>query len=520
MFKALKPPGYVTASVVISIGGFLNGFDTGSIGPVTEMPHYLSLFGPLTPQMRGFTVSLIMLAGALPSVFAGQLADRFGRLHVVLMGALVFTLGTVLEASSYGLPMFLVGRGLSGLGQGLWLGTVSVYICEIAPSARRGMLVSMPQLNAAAGVCLGYFTCYGSLHMDSSLSWRLPYIISSILGLVLASSCLFLPDSPRWLIQHEYRQQAMRNLERLNFNQAEAEKDVLRPIEQAHVQTSTVEGFMMIFRREYRKKTLLALVVLGMVQMSGIDGVLYYAPTLFTQAGLPDQTAAFLASGVSAILMLAISVPALIFADKWGRRTSMITGGIGLSSCMLLIGSFYASSSVHPYGVARWVVVVLIFAFALIFCFTWGVVGKIYASEIQPAQTRAAANCVAQGLGFFTNWFVGFFTPIFLANSSFGAYFLFGFIALATVAVLAVYMPETRGIPLESIQEAFDRPVMKSWAHHIRRLFSRSTLDPSRDQGIELSSMPSTPAPEPILVPSVELGSTAHALGTNDARLV
>lgn len=126
-----------------------------------------------------------------------------------------------------------------------------------------------------------------------------------------------------------------------------------------------------------------------------------YAPTLFEQAGLPEQTAGFLASGVSAILMCAITVPAVLLADKIPRRTSVISGGILLTSCMFLMGILYASSSVHQgYGAARWVVVTSIFVFALTYCFTWAVVMKIYASEIQPAKTRASANSVAQGMGF------------------------------------------------------------------------------------------------------------------------
>jgi len=98
--------------------------------------------------------------------------------------------------------------------------------------------------------------------------------------------------------------------------------------------------------------------------------------------------------------MLAISVPAFLLADKWGRRTSAITGGLALSGCMMLIGTLYALKVVHQYGFARWVVIVSVFAFGLIYCATWGIVGKIYASEIQPGHTRAAANSVAQGLGF------------------------------------------------------------------------------------------------------------------------
>ena len=133
-----------------------------------------------------------------------------------------------------------------------------------------------------------------------------------------------------------------------------------------------------------------------------------YAPVLFSQAGLSSSTASFLASGLSAILMLAISIPAFLLADKWGRRTSAITGGIFLGTIMLLIGTLYAAGVVHPYGVARWVVIASVFAFGLTYCATWGIVGKIYASEIQPSNTRAAANSIAQGLAFVSVCFGGF----------------------------------------------------------------------------------------------------------------
>jgi len=98
--------------------------------------------------------------------------------------------------------------------------------------------------------------------------------------------------------------------------------------------------------------------------------------------------------------MLVVSVPAFLFVDKWGRRTSAIAGGVTLSGCMFLMGTLYAAGAVHPYGVARWVAIIAVFVFGLTYCATWGIVGKIYASEIQPGHTRAAANCVAQGLNY------------------------------------------------------------------------------------------------------------------------
>ena len=149
------------------------------------------------------------------------------------------------------------------------------YITEIAPRAQRGMLVSVSQFLTVTGICAGYFTCYGSIHIDSPMSYRLPFVIESICGGILAISCFFLPPSPRWLLLHDRRAEALRALERLNIERAEAEKDILQPERQRQERTSTWKGFVGLFQRQYRLRTILGLFVLGMVQFSGIDGVLY-----------------------------------------------------------------------------------------------------------------------------------------------------------------------------------------------------------------------------------------------------
>jgi MFS family permease len=199
--------------------------------------------------------------------------------------------------------------------------------------------------------------------------------------------------------------------------------------------------------------------------------------------------------------MLVVSLPALLMADKWGRRTSAISGGVGLSGCMLLIGSLYAANAVHSEGAARWVVIVAVFAFGLIYCGTWGIVGKIYASEIQPSHTRGAANCAAMGLSHFTNWLVAMLTPILLESSSHAAYFLFGGLALANTLILTAYMPETKGRSLEDIQEAFQRPSLESATSALRRFVGLGRVERRRPggrsqevEGVELERIDAQPA--------------------------
>jgi len=122
----LSPPSSIQPKIHYLL--CFHSYDTGSIGAVTEMPYFATSIGELSPFLRGFTVSLIMLTGGFPSFFAGQLADRFGRLAIVAAGALVFTIGAVLEGAANKLGMFLAGRALCGIGEGLWLSNVSVYV--------------------------------------------------------------------------------------------------------------------------------------------------------------------------------------------------------------------------------------------------------------------------------------------------------------------------------------------------------------------------------------------------------
>ena len=177
---------------------------------------------------------------------------------------------------------------------------------------------------------------------------------------------------------------------------------------------------------------------------------------LFQQAGIGSAEATFLASGISAITIFVFTILAVYLVDRWGRRASTIYGGVVVAFCMTLMGLLYATNSVHAtYGGARWVVIITIFVFAIVYSMTWAIGMKLFASEIQPVATRATATSLAQAANCITNFFVAFITPVLLARSSSGIYFLFGGASFLTVAVCIIYMPETKGRDLETIGETF-----------------------------------------------------------------
>jgi MFS family permease len=124
-----RPPGYVIASILCSLGGFLFGHDTGIIGPVTVMDDFTKYVGNPSPTIHGLIVSSILIPAAISSFFAGKLADRLGRTRGIAIGSFIFGLGAAIEAAAVHIGMFVVGRIVAGVGEGLYLGTLVVYVC-------------------------------------------------------------------------------------------------------------------------------------------------------------------------------------------------------------------------------------------------------------------------------------------------------------------------------------------------------------------------------------------------------
>lgn len=267
-------PNYAAASVALSIGGLLSGFDSGCIGSVVHMEQFTASMGHISATVTGITVSMILLTGIFPALFAGRLADKHGRLRVIFPGAILFGVGALFQMSSTHLAQFILGRAVSGIGQGIFLPNISVYISEIAPSQRRGRLVSLPQFMATLGICVGYFTGYCSNFIGSSAAWRAPYAIQVAISAMLAFACRSLSESPRWLLLWGRTQEALTALTLLDFDMEEARRDFLNaPQEQPSL--SNRDSLLLPFRGPYRSRTLLALFFVSMIQLSGIDAIIY-----------------------------------------------------------------------------------------------------------------------------------------------------------------------------------------------------------------------------------------------------
>lgn len=372
------------------------------------MDQFQATMGPISSTIRGVIVSSILPTGALAALVAGILADRYGRKHLILSGAIIYGIGAAIECASMVLGIFIFGRLVKGVGQGLFLSTVYVQVSEISPARTRGTMTSLPQFLIVCGLVLGFFMSYGTSRLPTTAAWRLPIGVASFLAFAFAAINVLTPPSPRWLLAKGHIAQARAVVATLGLDEAE-QREMMDSSAKSALEyapdESVLEGLKQMFRAfgeafeaPFRARTAFGCFIMFVQQMVGIDGVLFYAPVLFRQAGLSGGSSAnFLASGVSSLVILATTIPATVWADKWGRRTSSLVGGTCITILMLLMGSMYAAGLVHPgHGAGRWVVIVGIYLFAIAFNGTWALAFRTYLVESLPRKTRSSASALAQ----------------------------------------------------------------------------------------------------------------------------
>lgn len=271
-----------------SLAGLLYGLDIGSIGPITEMPQFRDSVGQLSDIVQGIYVSCILLFAAISSFGNGYLADRFSRKYTILLGAVLAALGAMLSASVSNLAALFVARGLYGIGIGLGLSTTTVYLVEIAPASKRGLVACMSQLLITIGIAVAYFTAYASVQLSGSIAWRIPFIVQACIGVILAVGLLFVPFSPRWLMQKGREAEALETLRKLrNVNVGDGAGMVIVNRELAEIRndiqfdqrtqrsTSYIEIFHKVaplhtLTQPVLRPTLLSLFVMGFQQLTGV----------------------------------------------------------------------------------------------------------------------------------------------------------------------------------------------------------------------------------------------------------
>lgn len=426
---------------VAALGGFLFGFDTAVISGVEKSIQGL---WQLSDVAHGFTVSAALWGTVLGSLVAGWPAEKFGRRRVLQLIGLLYLVTSLVTALTSSWTAFVMFRFLGGIGVGASSVVGPMYISEIAPAARRGRLVALFQFNVVCGILVAFLSNY-LLYDLGEMAWRWMLGVQALPSFVFLVLVFFVPESPRWLLKAKRDQEAEKVLGEIG---EENPRDAA-----LRIRTSLKEGARVgresLFVPAYRKPIFLAVALAMFNQLAGINAIMYYAPRIFELTGLAKD-ASLLQSTSIGLTNLLFTLLAISAIDKFGRKTLMIIGSLGMIVTLGLVSYTFFAKDFSGLNVMFYLI-----GFIAFFAFSQGSVIWVYISEIFPNQVRAKG----QTLGSFTHWImaalISWAFPILMERSAMGGAYAFAFFSAMMVMQLFFawrMMPETKGQSLEQIQ--------------------------------------------------------------------
>ncbi|KAL1963326.1 hypothetical protein VTN77DRAFT_8447 [Rasamsonia byssochlamydoides] len=461
-------------------GGTLFGMDTGIIGGVLTLPDFKKEFGldgldAVAQANLSANLVTVMQAGAFAgALLANPLADRFGRKPGLLLVSVFAFIGGLLQAFAYGhLSCFYIGRFVEGLGLGGATMLAPTYVSENSPRGIRGLLIGFYQLFETMGAMIAFFIDYGSLlHIQGHGSWMVPLAMQSLPPVLIFSSIMLCPESPRWLASKDDWDGAARVLSgvrHLPVQHPYIQQELLELRTQLEEERRSVHGsgFWALQKECWlipgnRKRALMSIGLMVCQQWTGTNAINYYAPKIFTDLGVTGNANSLLATGVYGIVkMCSCAIFITFLADTLGRRWSLVWTGFAMWFCMFYLGfyvRFDPPKTDAPIPPAGYVALVMVYLFAAAFQFGWGPVCWIIVSEIPTNRLRGYNVSLAAATQWLFNLVVSRVTPVMLVtvggSTGYGTYFIYGSFCFA-MAVVAFFVPETKGISLERMDELF-----------------------------------------------------------------
>jgi sugar porter (SP) family MFS transporter len=426
-------------SITVALGGFLFGFDTAVISGAEQ--DIQKIWG-LNSVKHGFTVSIALIGTVIGALFGGIPSDRIGRKKTLFWIAVLYLVSAMGSALSTNWYLFMAFRFLGGLGVGASSVAAPMYISEISPAHRRGQLVAMFQFNVVFGIVIAYISNYFIAGTGPN-AWRWMLGVEAIPAILFLFLVLKIPRSPRWLIlKRNLVDEARAVLELINPANVD---ETLKNIQQSKHEANTDQH---LFRsRIYRLPIILAVLIAFFNQVSGINAIIYYAPRIFEMTGLGESSALLSTAGIG-IVNFIFTLLAMRFIDKFGRRTLMLIGSMGLIVTLGLVSRAFYTESFGGMAVP-----VFLFIYIAFFAFSQGAVIWVFISEVFPNEVRAGG----QALGSFTHWFmaalIAFSFPSIAEKLGGGTTFLiFAIMMVLQLLFVLRLMPETKGKSLEMIQ--------------------------------------------------------------------
>ncbi len=429
-------------ALIAALSGLLFGYDTGVISGailfLTEQFH-------LSSAMNGFVVSSVLLGACMGALFSGRLTDYFGRKRMLIVDAVLFIAGTLLTTTAHTISALIIGRVGVGIAIGIASFTAPLYISEIAPKKWRGALVSLNQLFIAMGIFISYLVDY---HFSRSAEWRWMFGVGIVPAVFLMIGLFFLPYSPRWIAKKGYHQKALLILNQLRSNTFDAQMEL---IEIAESLDHKKNSWRALFNTTTRKTLVIGIGLAVIQQITGINTILYYAPTIFQKSGFHAASSAIFTSiGIGAVFFI-FTVVGLFFIDKIGRKPLLYAGIILMAIALLMMAiAFHLKAALFT---TKILLVSGALLYVMAFAFSLGPISWLMIAEIFPTHVRGWGASIATFFNWASNGVVAFsFLSCVDALGKSNTFLLYVISCVLSLVFIYYCVPETKHCSLEQLE--------------------------------------------------------------------
>lgn len=426
-------------------GGLLFGLNMVGISGATEMIQ--SEFS-LTDSGLATVASLLTVGCLIGALFTGQFTEKYGRKNVMIFTAIIYiisALGSALAGSSM---ILTISRVLSGLAVGATSVVAPMYISEISPANKRGTLVSLNQFAITFGIILAYIIDYLLMDLGPN-SWRYMLAVPAIFGLLFF---IFLvtsfPQSPRWLLAHGRREEAIKVLnsiggqELIDSELPEMEKSIQSEAGKSKVKLSE------IFKGKTGVIVLIGTALAALQQITGINAVIMYSPDIFQVAGSARSDSMMQAVIVGVVNFL-MTIVALWLVDKKGRKTLLLWGAVGMIVSLAYLTFEFSKPVQNGIGV-----LVALLVYISFFAASFAPVMWVIISEIYPNRIKGVAMSFSTAVSWLCTFLTVYFAPIIQGTLGLNYLFgVFGLFSLLAFIFVKIWIPETKGKSLEQIEK-------------------------------------------------------------------
>ncbi|WP_325050417.1 sugar porter family MFS transporter [Dyella solisilvae] len=432
----------VFTCLLAALAGLMFGLDIGVISGATQ---FIQAEFRVDDRTIEWIVSAMMLGAAAGALGAGWLSATLGRKRSLILGGVLFVLGSVLSGYAWSPETLIAARVVLGLAIGVATFAAPLYLAEVAPERIRGAMISTYQLMITVGILVAFLS---DTMLSYSGAWRWMLGIIAIPGTLFLLGVLLLPDSPRWLFMRGRREEAMRILHRLRGDVNVAEREAAEIEEQ--LKTPQRGWHLFLENRNFRRSVGLGVLLQLMQQFTGMNVVMYYAPRIFQEMGYDTHGQMWFTALVGLTNVLATFI-AIALIDKWGRKPILYTGFAVMATGLGVVGTMM-HGNLAGHGEQIFTVVMLL-VFIVGFAMSAGPLVWTLCSEIQPLKGRDFGI----GCSTFTNWVANMivgatFLSLLNGIGNSATFWLYASLNLIFIALTFWLVPETKGVSLEHIE--------------------------------------------------------------------